>query len=246
MSEREDQGDGTTPAKPCQVDECTAFAHARGMCSVHYGRVRRHGSTDPLVRLRGIELFWSKVEKTDDCWIWNGQRQKEGDGRWYSQKVLTASGTRLCHRIAYEVLVGPIPKGLHLDHLCRRPECVNPAHLEPVTAAENTRRGLHGRLRTHCSHGHELTEESVYLREADGSRRCRECARLAVAAKRATEPKREHRWHVKDRDACGTLQGTSSGVELHRAAGQPVCALCNVIRKRQNRQAWRDRQKEKS
>lgn len=53
---------------------------------------------------------------------------------------------RLTHRVMYEQEVGPIPEGLVIDHLCRQPACINPAHLEPVTHAENIRRGNNAKL----------------------------------------------------------------------------------------------------
>lgn len=71
------------------------------------------------------------------CWIWNGAPQSKAG---YC-RVHLRSGTRLAHRASYEQFVGPIPEGLQLDHLCRVPSCVNPEHLEPVTHAENGRRG---------------------------------------------------------------------------------------------------------
>jgi hypothetical protein len=85
----------------------------------------------------------------------------------------------------YELLVGPIPAGLVIDHLCRVPSCMNPAHLEPVTNAENIRRGYAARgLLTHCSKGHELTPESTYARDR-GYRRCKQCAAVTLARFRA-------------------------------------------------------------
>jgi hypothetical protein len=92
----------------------------------------------------------------------------------------TVDGNRYAHRLAYELLVGPIPEGLHIDHLCRRPECVNPAHLEPVTNVENIRRGNAGLFqasKTHCKQGHPYDEKNTLIRRS-GGRACRECHRI--------------------------------------------------------------------
>lgn len=90
-----------------------------------------------------VAAFWRKVTKTDGCWLWTGARAgratlQYGNTRW-SRRV------RYAHRVAYELLVGPVPDGLELDHLCRVPLCVNPAHLEAVTRSENVRRGYAAR-----------------------------------------------------------------------------------------------------
>jgi hypothetical protein len=77
------------------------------------------------------------------------------------------------HRYIYELFSGPIPVGLVLDHLCRVRHCVNPEHLEPVTIAENVRRGLKGRMVTHCPKGHEYTPENTYTYNRRECRRCK-------------------------------------------------------------------------
>lgn len=127
------------------------------------------------MRLRKPERFWSKVDASGDCWEWTAARQPSGHGRFYIDgKVQRA------HRVAYELLVGPIPDGLHIDHLCLNTSCVNPDHLEPVTAGTNVLRGygptaMEAR-QTHCKHGHLFNASNTYWRGR--KRQCRECAKL--------------------------------------------------------------------
>jgi hypothetical protein len=125
--------------------------------------------------------FWAKVQKGDGCWFWTGA-VSGGDG--YGR--FNIGGTKLAHRIAYEALVGPIPVGLTIDHLCRVRVCVNPAHMEPVTLAENLRRQVSfngGKER--CPQGHEYD-----YRYPDGRRGCRRCD---------TEASRRYRERHRDR-----------------------------------------------
>jgi len=86
------------------------------------------------------DRFWDKVVKTSSCWVWIGA----GGGRLGEYGVFKPEPhvAFKAHRYAYELLRGPIPDGLTLDHLCRVTRCVNPDHLEPVTLAENVRRAV--------------------------------------------------------------------------------------------------------
>lgn len=132
-----------------------------------------------------VERFLRRTEERDGCLIWTGHLNHDGYGQMLIDKKV---GMKQAHRVAYEIFIGPIPKGLELDHLCRVRECVNPAHMEPVTHAENVRRGKAGvpqASRTHCPRGHEYNEENTYQRPGAGPRRTRRlCQRIHYKAYR--------------------------------------------------------------
>lgn len=120
---------------------------------------------------RSINVRQVLVElPTDQCVEWPGMRTKD-----YGYGVIASHITHLAHRYVWMVVHGRTPDLPELDHLCRNPPCCNPAHLEPVTGAENRRR--RDAARTHCPNGHAYTAENVY--EYRGSRMCRTCRRQA-------------------------------------------------------------------
>lgn len=129
--------------------------------------------SEPRRRRKSIaEKTQGKYQKADTgCWIWTAAFNNTGYGRLRdhpSGKML------LAHRVMYELHVGPIPEGLVLDHLCRVRACVNPSHLEPVTFAENVKRG--DAVKTHCPQGHEYNAENTGKGNG-GSKRCLKCHR---------------------------------------------------------------------
>jgi len=125
------------------------------------------------------------TELSVQCWPYRGYLNPDGYGNTHGV------GT---HRRVYEALIGPIPAGLQLDHLCRNRACYNPSHLEPVTQQENLRRGLTGKInhhnagKTHCPHGHTYDEANTCntRTQSGGPRRvCRACMREAARKRTA-------------------------------------------------------------
>lgn len=118
------------------------------------------------------------------CWLWAGLRDEKGYGFRNGPSRGRKLGCRklYAHRLVYEALVGTIPAGLVLDHLCRVPGCVNPAHLEPVTTAENILRGecdaAVNKRKTHCKRGHAFDAKNTGRRRVDGDRYCKACSVL--------------------------------------------------------------------
>lgn len=183
---------------------CAFPANARGFCHAHYERWRLGRDMHAPINRTPLERFFAKVDKRPDgCWLWTAAT--DGDGRYGS--VQHNGRVQRAHRVAYEMLVGPVPNDLELDHLCRVTLCVKPAHLEVVTHAENVRRGRAGKRwseRIACKRGHAYDDENtqwatttrgqVYRacracgRENTRRTRARACARAAFASRDVAPP----------------------------------------------------------
>ena len=147
-------------------------------CSTRCKRIARHVKKfgwRPAERLPTLERFMLKVQKgvsPDDCWLWLGHIARHGYGTFGME-----GSEFLAHRAAYLLLVGEIPGGLDLDHLCCTHTCVNPEHLEPVTRGENSRRGgpSIGARSEACANGHKWTPENTLRYGPEQRRYCRTC-----------------------------------------------------------------------
>ena len=133
------------------------------------------------------ERFWAKVSKTEDgCWLWIGHANYAGYGVFSPVDKKGLDGTRerittLVHRYCWELIKGPIPEGMCLDHrVCRNKRCCNPDHLVVCTLTENIMQPdgapAINASKTHCPLGHPYIPENIYLNTKDGrSKRCRAC-----------------------------------------------------------------------
>ena len=167
-----------------------------------------------------IARFIAKVEQPAHghaCWFWNGERDRDGYGRM----TMKRNRHRRAHQVSWEIHHGePWPRGLVALHSCDVPPCVNPVHIRPGTQSENIRdsvakgRWVHTK-RTHCKHGHELTEENRIGVGVKGNPtgRCKTCHRASglrtqkrkyyqdIEASRA-----KNREYKRKRKACRTIQ----------------------------------------
>ena len=157
-------------------------------------------------------LFARSEQDDAECWNWTGSLNTYGYGCYYAgrRRLIYA------HRASYEAFVGPIPEGMHIDHLCRNHGCINPSHLEPVTVGENIRRGVSpsalNARKSVCIRGHELVD--TYK---DGRRFCRICHNAARRLRRSRQEKRPRA--VKP---CGTR----AAYIRHVRNGEAPCLGC--------------------
>ena len=164
-----------TPVTCQRCGEARMLLHpnmAGEMCQRCAGKIGSEAAAASKKPLR--DRFEQYIDRSGACWLWTGLTQANGYGTFF-----VGGHSKRAHRISYELNVGPIPDGLHIDHLCRVRNCVNPDHLEPVTPLENSRRAM----RTHCVNGHEFTEANTYRHQ--GKRYCRTCRRARNRAGRA-------------------------------------------------------------
>lgn len=171
--------------KGCAHEGCGKDHYAKGWCINHYMWWFRRGdvpyASPEHQPVAPLDRFMRYVEKAPGgCWLWTGHTDANGYGRFKAPDGRSVGA----YRWAYETLVGGVPDGLHLDHLCRVRRCVNPAHLEPVTCRVNMMRGetfqAANARKTHCPQGHEYTpENTMWITNKPGykGRRCRICAR---------------------------------------------------------------------
>lgn len=145
----------STPARP--LDPICACGCGKPLVSHRVKTVARRpvrfliGHAAPLGRYaRFEERFWARADQSggpDACWNWTGGLLSTGYGRVVVSTNGHESNVR-AHRIAYELVKGPITGGLLVCHSCDNPRCVNPAHLWLGTHRDNGRdASIKGRLR---------------------------------------------------------------------------------------------------
>jgi hypothetical protein len=231
--------------RTCKIDGCQKKVQAKGWCTAHYTKWRRWRDpegTGPLAPngLTTTELFIRKINKTDTCWLWTGKIDTRGQGYGvFTYKVGGKPKTVGAHRFAYELWVGPIPSGLSIDHVydrgCRFTHCVNPAHLEPITPAEQNRR--YYIRQTHCKWGHEFTPENTRL-SPEGHRLCKICTRRRTAASyRKSHPEDAPKAPLKTR--CKFEHEFTPENTYINPAGARVCRECSRERTRR----WQEKQR---
>ncbi len=245
-------------SRSCSYGECPNPASQTGLCSKHYTRRLRHGDLEftmrPTWEMTAEDRFWFYVDKEGPvvvgypelgpCWTWTGTLNSEGYGSFY----ISVRNSRGSHRVAYEWLVGPIPDGHVLDHLCHtfatscecgpyncpHRRCCNPLHLEPVPPEVNSERGnahpsaqikKRGPQKTHCIHGHEYTPENTYYTPGSNQtkRSCLTCRRFAL---RKSDWRRAGLELPPDLPVILDISGSISADKLAER-DKWICGICN-------------------
>ncbi|KKL07736.1 hypothetical protein LCGC14_2583030 [marine sediment metagenome] len=142
-----------------------------------------------------LQRFYRKMDFPDVCIRWTAGTIPQPSNKDKRYGMFWRDGMEYAHRVAYEMFIGPIPKGLTIDHLCKVTDCVNPRHLEAVPHLINVQRGngqkhpvrvlAANRL---CRHSHWMDANNTYV-DPRGYKRCRRCA--AELGRRKRLPERE-------------------------------------------------------
>lgn len=141
-----------------------------------------------------LSRFNSNVDKTGDCWLWTAPLDRDGYGSFFFRRR-----NRRAHRVAWFAAHGAIPDGMVINHTCRQRNCVNPQHLNMVTASENslrdsTSKGYINSQKTHCPRGHAY-DRTYRLKSGRTNRGCSTCEREKARRLRA-------KWRADDDVAC--------------------------------------------
>ncbi len=175
----------------CKFIPCGRFVAAWELCNGHYLQQKRGYSLQLLQADRNtyFELWLQDritVDPNTDCWLWLNGVNRDGYGC-----IRIDGKSQSTHRVVFQRLVGLIPTGFQLDHLCRVRSCCNPKHLEIVTSRVNTLRGntiaANNSKKDFCSNGHVFDLKNTYYRPDRNSRECRICRRVNIQNWRRTE-----------------------------------------------------------
>lgn len=175
----------TKPQAICSIENCDDPAKARGWCSKHWTRWWKHDDPNTTYLIRGgdvLDRLANKFTVGDGCWEWTAKAKAKFG---YGQITDDDGRSKVAYKVLYRIMVGDVPEGMELDHVCKNVLCIRPDHLEPVTHRENMRRGngwagVNAR-KTHCGPcGLPLSGPNLIIDKSSGSRRCRACTNAAA------------------------------------------------------------------
>ena len=226
----------------CGIRKCVNISHLEAVTHrtnmIYHIQDGRTMKSQPMVEKRSSDpriRFFSFVDKneSDGCWEWTGST-RNGYGRFAVNGRLISS-----HRYSYELVYGPIPHSLQVDHLCKNTKCQNPEHMELVTQYENNMRSsspaaLHAR-KMHCLRGHAYSEHGFV--NSKGSRECTVCrrdyAREYARERRKLRPKLNR---GKNSPVCKNGHALE-GENLKLSGNRRLCRIC--LRAAKHTRYWR-------
>lgn len=218
----------------CTRPDCTREPYGQQeVCSMHYQRKRRTGSYDLSPRPTAEECFWAKVSKqgplpvTDPdlgpCWNWTASSYDDTGYGQFRHPSAPRGTSGYAHRAAWIYANGPIPPGLHVDHLCKNHLCVRASHLEAVDRRTNILRGdgfaATNARKTHCVHGHAFTAENTVWE--NGWRKCRTCRKKR--GRERYQARKEQRLLVAQADQHPESSSLTPSVVLTDGRTVPQC-----------------------
>jgi hypothetical protein len=154
-----------------------------------------------LSDVAGMDRFNNKWHLNLETWCWEWQASKTPNGYGQISATCPTKARYLAHRLSYLHYKGEIPESMIIDHICHNRSCVNPDHLQVVTAKQNsmfavTRDKSHFAFREYCKRGHRRTEDNIYIIPSSGSRQCLQCkldqSRVATMTREQLERRRAY------------------------------------------------------
>lgn len=178
-----------------------------------------------LADLPPEERFWSRVRKTENCWLWTGYIQDKTQRGGYGALKVNGKCQR-AHRFSYELHYGSIPPGLVVMHKCDKPPCVRPDHLMLGTPKDNVHDAMHkGRLATGQANGGYLSADKI----SEGLKR------YLSAHPEARQGERHPRTKLKESQVLLIRQMASEGkrtCDIARAFNTPWTTVDGIIKRK--------------
>jgi hypothetical protein len=221
--------DNGSAVRTCSADKCDRAYYAGGFCTTHYQRFKKYGDPYKVHKRPALDRFHEKYTVSESgCWLWKDYKNHGGYPTFFP-----GDGNRkrvhLAHRWSYATFAGPIPEGLHIDHICRVRSCVNPKHLQTIDPVE------HGKLTTKLAGWTAKTREEVdeLLKLNTAALRLkREVVLSLIERIRELESRKcsHGDYRMQGTTDCSNCSGYCAGRTEYYVIGEGLCLSCRNSR----------------